>query len=901
MAGTTTSGLVKVIITGDAKQLLATVATVKKQFKDFSVQVENLPPATTSAFKKMEAGLKGVANVATKVTNTLLSMRAIFGMLAIGTVGKSILDIGIRFNKWEASLSAIVGSSQEVYRVQDLLLQQAERLGQNYLILTEQYTKFRGAAEMAGMSIENIDKLFNSTTQASAVFQLSSKDTYEVFRALTQMLQKGTISAEELRGQFGERIPGALAIMANSLDVSLSRLLAMMEGGELMAGTVLPQLAEGMENAFGSKVYKVLRTVQAEMNRFQNAWQKLANEIAIGGAMNTFVEMINKLNETMSDPAFQKSASEIASGIMKIGQALLWIADVFTYLPREVIGLIFGVIAGAYFGPVGMAVGGGIGFFGALSTRIWGTSDAVTTLKAELQDLEKQIKSAEYYSVPGGGKSSFFNEILGGDTGTSESNRNIEELKKRAAVVRSTLDTIRPDWADEGSIDPLQQLRIEERDIREEIEKMHMEYQEERKLFDLRKALKKQMSQYEAREGIVSPEAQSVLAAQIDYTRVLILEQEKSLEISRKRDADRRINLERATTTKLLQITSSYYQAIGDDLTASLVKTKEGYDKQMIDLEAMLDKQELDISQFNKAKMELEMTYEANVDRINAEHEEKKAAARAKELADLYKIYQIRLSFEKQITDIQNRRLGIFDDEFARRQALNEQVAQFAQSMTESGLYTIDQVTQMTSRFQEELEKLSAEERWHRISSFITDALVDPLLQAIQGTIKLKEAFKQMAISITQDLARMAMQRAFMAFFGSLSPGTAAGGSWMDAFVPNKDGGVIQKHAAGGIVSKPTIFPMASGFGLMGEAGPEAIMPLKRGRDGKLGVAGGGGINLTNNIIVQNGGELAQDDEKLKRFTTMIGEEVRNQVRIVMVDERRVNGIFNSSAIRRMA
>jgi lambda family phage tail tape measure protein len=52
--------------------------------------------------------------------------------------------------------------------------------------------------------------------------------------------------------------------------------------------------------------------------------------------------------------------------------------------------------------------------------------------------------------------------------------------------------------------------------------------------------------------------------------------------------------------------------------------------------------------------------------------------------------------------------------------------------------------------------------------------------------------------------------------------------------------------AKGGIVSQPTAFPMRGATGLMGEAGPEAIMPLTRGPDGRLGVqAGGGGRPVT--------------------------------------------------------
>ncbi len=61
--------------------------------------------------------------------------------------------------------------------------------------------------------------------------------------------------------------------------------------------------------------------------------------------------------------------------------------------------------------------------------------------------------------------------------------------------------------------------------------------------------------------------------------------------------------------------------------------------------------------------------------------------------------------------------------------------------------------------------------------------------------------------------------------------------------------GAITPFAKGGVVSGATTFPMAGGTGLMGEAGPEAIMPLTRGADGTLGVRGsGGGATVVMNI-----------------------------------------------------
>ena len=68
--------------------------------------------------------------------------------------------------------------------------------------------------------------------------------------------------------------------------------------------------------------------------------------------------------------------------------------------------------------------------------------------------------------------------------------------------------------------------------------------------------------------------------------------------------------------------------------------------------------------------------------------------------------------------------------------------------------------------------------------------------------------------------------------FGQYSP-FAKGGTFAQ--------GRVMPFANGGVVSGPTTFPMRGGTGLMGEAGPEAIMPLARGADGKLGVRAGGG------------------------------------------------------------
>ncbi|WP_320179445.1 phage tail tape measure protein [Roseovarius pacificus] len=118
--------------------------------------------------------------------------------------------------------------------------------------------------------------------------------------------------------------------------------------------------------------------------------------------------------------------------------------------------------------------------------------------------------------------------------------------------------------------------------------------------------------------------------------------------------------------------------------------------------------------------------------------------------------------------------------------------------------------------------------------------------------------------SLSQALEKMANSMINAAFNAAVKPVTSHVGSLlaegvgglMSGLLPFEKGGSfaqgrVQPFASGGIVSGPVTFPMRGGMGLMGEAGPEAIMPLSRGPDGKLGVqarGGGGPVNVVMNI-----------------------------------------------------
>ncbi len=131
------------------------------------------------------------------------------------------------------------------------------------------------------------------------------------------------------------------------------------------------------------------------------------------------------------------------------------------------------------------------------------------------------------------------------------------------------------------------------------------------------------------------------------------------------------------------------------------------------------------------------------------------------------------------------------------------------------------------------------------------------LRRAFDGLVfdgmKLSDALKGVAQTMINTVYGVAMKPVQNALGGMIANGL---NGLLGGMMPFEKGGSfsqgrVMPFARGGIVSGPVSFPMRGGRGLMGEAGPEAIMPLARGADGRLGVqmAGGGrAVNIVMNV-----------------------------------------------------
>lgn len=156
--------------------------------------------------------------------------------------------------------------------------------------------------------------------------------------------------------------------------------------------------------------------------------------------------------------------------------------------------------------------------------------------------------------------------------------------------------------------------------------------------------------------------------------------------------------------------------------------------------------------------------------------------------------------------------------------------------------YSIDELySAMPPREQDEDERVRKRRSdLEIVVKQFSNAMTRAFAQAITGGRQFDDVLKNVALS----LSKLAVQSALKPLGKILSGGlddALEGGAKMS----------ITPFATGGVIGTPGYFPMGGGFGLAGEAGPEAILPLARGADGRLGVAGGGGRSGAANVTVQ--------------------------------------------------
>lgn len=293
----------------------------------------------SGAAEKAKIALLGVNRESRQAMSVMQRIRGEVLSLATSYLGLfgAIQGVGgvlTAFQQMEAAqnrLGVVFQQNGAKVRVEmDFLMAQASRLGIQFGTLSDQYSKFAVAADAAGFSTADTRAVFMSLAEAGRVNKLSLEDMNGAFLALTQMISKGKISSEELRQQLGERLPGAMNIMADALGVTTGELYKMLEQGQVLADSkTMLKFADELNRRFGPQLQSSLASTSAQIGMFWNNVFQAQLQVANGGFMDGFNRLLAEMNKWFE-------SREGRDFFLGLGSAAEKLADGLAFVVRNI-------------------------------------------------------------------------------------------------------------------------------------------------------------------------------------------------------------------------------------------------------------------------------------------------------------------------------------------------------------------------------------------------------------------------------------------------------------------------------------------------------------------------------------------------------------------------------------
>lgn len=287
-----------------------------------------------TALKLNSAGFKkGVKEVQSALNSLKSSFLTLAGALGAGlgftqlisnlkdtavqlSVAKSTLENVSKTTKtFETEMGAVNVEITNYAENLEFVKRLSRDYSQDLVSLTENFAQFHAACEGTNLSLENQKMVFESLTKAAAYYHMSADRSKDMMTAITQMMSKGKVSAEELRRQLGNALPGAFNLMAAAMGVSTAQLEDMMKKGQVVSAEVLPKFAAMLNQVTQNANFDSL---QMSMNKLRNTWYELVDNSGAEGLFKGVIEGSNKVLTVLSNNirTIKSSLKGIAAGIL---------------------------------------------------------------------------------------------------------------------------------------------------------------------------------------------------------------------------------------------------------------------------------------------------------------------------------------------------------------------------------------------------------------------------------------------------------------------------------------------------------------------------------------------------------------------------------------------------------
>lgn len=333
------------------------VAQAERDAADASERLRQKKERLTDSMIKLNRESRQAMSVYQRIRGEVLSLASAYVGL-FGTIN-SIGGVITSYQTMEAAqnrLGVVFGQNQQKTAAELQWLEgQAGRLGIQFGVLSEQYSKFAVSASAANFSAADTRKIFIALAEAGRVNKLSMDGMNGVFLAATQMIQKSKVSAEELRQQMAERLPGAVNIFADALGVTTAELSKMMEQGQVMADSdTMIKFANQLQKVFGPQLAASLAGTTKLIGDFQNNLFQGGLQVANGGFIDAFNRMMVKLNAWFKSKEGHEFFLSLGAAAGKVADALGFLIDnldaVKIFIERVVAikfaQWLFGVVSG---------------------------------------------------------------------------------------------------------------------------------------------------------------------------------------------------------------------------------------------------------------------------------------------------------------------------------------------------------------------------------------------------------------------------------------------------------------------------------------------------------------------------------------------------------------------------
>ena len=203
---------------------------------------------------------------------------------------------------------------------------QADRLGVSFESLAKGYAKFLASGTLAGRSKNELRVIFESFSEVGRVANLTKENMDGIFRALEQVLSKGSIYAEELNGQLGDRLFGAFQVAANALKKEFPNLHKAMKDGLVTAKEFI-RIAEKYREIVADQLPASLKSLAAEQDRLTSSIFDFKLLIADSGFADAFGKFVKKLKDFFESSKGEDFAKNIGKAFTVLSDALIYLLE----------------------------------------------------------------------------------------------------------------------------------------------------------------------------------------------------------------------------------------------------------------------------------------------------------------------------------------------------------------------------------------------------------------------------------------------------------------------------------------------------------------------------------------------------------------------------------------------